>query len=212
MKKITTIFAIVFALLFISNSSVYAQAFQKGNINLDLGVGFGAYGTRVVYEAAGLEFSETDGAASTIVPIGFEYGISDRFGLGLQFGFVNYCIDNDSNEFTESVKSVDFALKFNFHLLNSDRNDLFLSLGLGGSAANWTFKNTTETYSGSGSYFSFSLVDRIFFNDNVGISFNLGYVGYNYSNMESSNNNPFLDGLKWSLKGVNLGTGLAVKF
>jgi len=199
----------------ITSSTVFGQAFEKGNINIDLGLGFGAYGTRVTYKDAnsGLEFSATDGAASTVIPLSFEYGISNKVGLGLQIGMSNYFIDKeDSNDVTESVKSVDFALKVNFHLLNADRNDLFIGMAIGGSSVNWAFENSSETYSGSGSYFSLSLTDRIFFSDNVGMLVNLGYTGYNYTNMKSSTDNPILDNLKWSVKGVNFGIGLAVKF
>ncbi|MGE0567371.1 MAG: hypothetical protein AB7O73_05435 [Bacteroidia bacterium] len=206
--------SILVVLLTISSFNLFSQAFEKGNINFDLGLGFGAYGTKVTYKDTknNLEFSQTDGAASTIIPLSFEYGISNKIGLGLQIGSSNYFIDKDSNEVTESVKSVDFALRVNFHLLQANRNDLFIALALGGSSVNWLFKNTTETYSGSGSYFNLSLVDRIFFGEHVGIMFNLGYTGYNYNDMKTSSGNVILDNLKWSVKGVNFGTGLAVKF
>lgn len=214
MKNITIKSVLIISLSVLSLNS-FSQAFEKGNINIDLGLGIGAYGTKVTYKDTknNFEVSKNDGAASFIVPLSFEYGISNKIGIGLQIGASNYFIDNkDSTNNTESVKSVDFALKFNFHLLNANRNDLFISLGLGGSSVNWNFINTSETYSGSGSYFTLSLVDRIFFTDNIGMFFNLGYAGYNYNNMKTSSGNPILDNLTWSVKGVNLGTGLAVKF
>ncbi len=161
-KLIATLFILP---VFVFTNHTYGQAFQKGNINIDLGLGFGAYGTKVTFKDSnsGLEFTETDGAVSTVIPLSFEYGISDRIGLGLQVGMSSYFIDNeDSTDVSESVKSVDFALKFNFHLLNADRNDLFVGLAIGGSSVNWTFKNSSETYSGSGTYFSLYLTDRIF--------------------------------------------------
>lgn len=197
------------------SNQLFSQAFEKGNINIDLGLGFGAFGTRATFKDANtkLEYSVTDGAASTIIPLAFEYGISNKIGLGLQIGTSNYFIDKkDSTNVSKSVRSVDFALKFNFHLLNANRNDLFISLGLGGSSINWEFENTSETYSGSGTYFTLGLTDRIFFTDNIGILFNLGYTGYNYNNVKTSSGNPILDNLTWSVKGINFGTGLAVKF
>ncbi|MBI2281938.1 MAG: hypothetical protein HYU68_14780 [Bacteroidetes bacterium] len=207
--------SILLVIISLSSTHLFSQAFEKGNINFDLGLGFGAYGTKVTYKDTknNFEVSKTDGAASTIIPLSFEYGLSNKIGLGLQIGSSNYFIENkDSNDVTESVKSIDFALRVNFHLLQAERNDLFIALALGGSSVNWTFKNTTETYSGSGAYFGLSLVDRIFFGEHVGIMFNLGYTGYNYNNMKTSSGNPILDNLTWSVKGVNFGTGLAVKF
>ena len=106
MKKIILL-SIALSSLLLMSQNTQAQAFQKGNINFDLGLGIGAYGTRVTIEVAGVEFSDTDGASSTVIPISFEYGITDKFGLGAQIGFSNYFIDQDSNEFTESVKAID---------------------------------------------------------------------------------------------------------
>lgn len=215
MKKLYSTLTIVLITLF-STSNTYAQAFQKGNANIDVGLGFGAYSTTTTFTfdflGTPVTLSDEDGAASTMVPISFEYGISNKVGLGVQLGFVNYFIDNeDSTETTESVKSVDFAIKVNYHFLDAEKNDLFVGLAIGGSSVNWK-DLSGEEFSGTGSYVSLYITDRIFFNDNVGILFNLGYTAYRYNGLESSLNNPFIDNFEWTLRGVNIGTGLALKF
>lgn len=204
--------------------NIKAQAHQKGTWNIDLGIGFGIYKTKTTYEFQILEkeyrYVEEDGAVSTMIPLSVEYGISNKFGLGLELGFNNYAVDDSTKDnngnmvlnVTESVKSKDFALFVNYHLLNSDKNDLFIGLSLGVSSINWTFDNTNYEYSGRGNLFKFYIKDRIFFSENIGILFNLGYTSYVYNDMESSDNNAILDDLKWDLSGVNLGTGLALKF
>jgi hypothetical protein len=214
MKKTIYSLLIILSFLMMNNNS-NAQAFQKGNMNMDIGLGFGAYGTTTTtftidFLGIPITVTDEDGAASFMVPITVEYGVSDRIGIGFQLGFANYFIDNeDSTETTESVRSVDFALKFNFHLLNSDKNDLFVGLGIGGSSVNWR-DLSGEEFTGTGSIFTLHITDRIFINDNVGILFNLGYTGYNYSKIESSNDLINWE-LKWTLKGINFGTGLALK-
>lgn len=221
MKNIAWITLFILLTVFGVNQTK-AQAFEKGNINLDLGIGFGGYKTTTEITTAEVTIlgftippttiKDEDGAASTIIPLTFEYGISDKIGLGVQLGFSNYFIDNeDSTETTESVRSVDFGLVVNYHLLNSDKNDLFIGIALGGSSVNWK-DLSGEEWTGSGSYFSLYIKDRIFFNDNIGIMFNLGYTGYRYSDLESSIDNPFIDKFEWTIRGVNFGTGLAVKF
>ena len=216
MKKYLSIFTTVIA-FFVLTIDSNAQAFQKGNANLDVGIGFGGYSTTATITAnvpffGNLTISNEDGAASVIAPITFEYGISNKVGLGVQLGFSNYFIDNeDSTETTESVKSVDFAILVNYHLLNSDKNDLFIGIALGGSSVNWK-DLSGEEWTGAGSYFSLYIKDRIFFNDNVGILFNLGYTGYRYSQLESSIDNPWITKFEWTVRGVNFGTGLALKF
>jgi hypothetical protein len=229
MKK-TLLFITAIAIGLLTSNNVVAQAFEKGNVNIDVGLGFGAYGTKTTFTTPEIDFgffvlppqtfTETDGAASTMIPIGFEYGISNKFGLGVELGFVNYFVDDSTENddgttslnLTKTVKSVDFMIFCNYHLLNADKNDLFIGLGIGGSNVVWNFKDSGYEYSGGGSIFKLYIKDRIFFSDNIGILFNLGYTGYVYNNMETSDNNPFLESLKWNVRGVNIGTGLAVKF
>src|SRR5690606_19657701 len=84
------------------SNQLFAQAFEKGNWNIDLGVGVGAYATTTTLTIpfpflGNISRTTNDGAVSTIVPIGVEYGVSNRFGIGLQLGFSNYFID-DSTE------------------------------------------------------------------------------------------------------------------
>jgi hypothetical protein len=220
MKKVIFIFTI-FLSFFIIINNVDAQAFQKGNKNFDLGVGLGIYKTTTSLTVSfpwfggttqSLTVVEEDGAASTIIPLTFEYGISNKFGIGAQLGVSNYFIDNeDSTETTESVKSIDFAILVNYHLLNSDKNDLFIGLSVGSSSVTW-LDLSGEGFSGSGSFVSLYIKDRVFFNDNVGILFNFGYTAYNYNQLESTVSNPFITEFKWQLGGVNIGTGLALKF
>ena len=222
MKKTIYSLLIILSFLMMNNNS-NAQAFQKGNMNMDIGLGIGIYKTTTTFSfdflGIPITLTDEDGAVSTMIPFTFEYGISNKFGLGVELGFVNYLVDDSTNNddgtttlnLTKSVKSVDFMILCNFHLLNSERNDLFIGLGFGGSRVNWNFKDTGDEYSGGGSLFKLYIKDRIFFNDNVGILFNFGYTGYFYGNMEATNNNPILENLKWDVRGVNFGTGLALK-
>jgi hypothetical protein len=232
MKKTTTI-CLTFIIILTFNNEVSAQAFQKGNINIDLGVGFGVYGTSNTWTTTLNGVSETttesDGAVSTVIPINFEYGVMDKLGIGADFRYSNYVVNNnDSNDRTESVRAMDFGLKFNFHLLNADKNDLFIGLGIGYSSINWKYQTDGVGFeagsaSGSGIYYSFGITDRIFFSDNIGMLVNLSYVGYKYSKINIDltsegeqflvdNNLNYSQKFDWSLNGVNIGIGLALKF
>ena len=97
--------------------------------------------------------------------------------------------------------------------------------GLGYSSLKWSFAGASAAFaasaSGSGTYFTLGIKDRIFFSDHVGILFNLGYTGYTINNIDyelTSAAQTFLGGsnasweLDWSAKGVSFGLGLAVKF
>ena len=238
MKKI--IFSVlVIALSSATTKSVKAQAFEKGNINIDLGVGFGIYGTKQTQNfklsIAGTTVLDqtndtTDGALSFIIPIAFEYGITDKIGLGVDFMYSNYAISDTDRVNTESVKAIDFGAKFNYHLLKANKNDLMIGFGIGYSNMTWKFvkQNTSnafesESAGGSGLYWTLGITDRIFFSDNIGMMFNVSYRGYSYSSIEyeltseaeqilSAADAELSNTLKFDMNGVNVGLGLALKF
>lgn len=235
MKKIPFCLAtIMLLILSITSIKTNAQAFQKGNWNIDVDLGLGIYATEttttIKANAFGFNFSDSntdkDGTASSIFRIGAEYGISNKFGIGLKVGVSNYFIDEEDKDTLKSVKSTDFAIHCNYHLLNSDKNDLFLTLGLGVINVNWEYQNNPGIFlksaKGSGGYFTLGIADRIFFSDHVGMLFSLNFPFMNInvdpelsdeaqSAFNSYNVNYELD-MKMNLKGVYLGTGLAFKF
>lgn len=225
----------MFMLLIVGSSTVMAQSFEKGSIHFDLGlVGIGVYGTSqtttTTSNFGGVTAEQTndttDGAASFIVPIRFEYGISNRIGLGADLTFNNYFIDDEDKKNTNSVKSFDFGVRFNYHLLNSDRNELILGVGLGISSIKFDLvanpQQIIKEYSGSGAYWSLGVTDRIFFTDHIGILFYLEYKGYNYNldteftpefeNLINSAGVKFSQEIDWTFNGANFGLGVALKF
>lgn len=128
------------------NSAVCAQAFKKGNTNLDIGLGFAAYQTTVsfTFDFLGEDFTfvEKDDAASFVLPISFEYGLSDKIGVGLELVSANYFVDDqDTTNVTDRVPSFDYSILLNYHLLDSEKHDLIPGLTLGGSNVNWEFED-----------------------------------------------------------------------
>lgn len=229
MKKIPFYLATTMLLILsITSIKTNAQAFQKGNWNIDVDLGLGIYATETTSKisAFGFNFSETDkdGTASSIFRIGAEYGISNKFGIGLKIGASNYFIAEEDRDTLKSVKSTDFAIHCNYHLLNADKNDLFLTLGLGVTSANWEYQTDPEIFiesvKGRGGYFTLGITDRIFFSDHVGMLFSLNFplmsIKAKPELVDSVNN--FLSGVDYTwtmdmkLRGVYLGTGLAFKF
>jgi hypothetical protein len=245
MKKIITIFTIVISMLMINNN-IKAQAFQKGTINVDIGIGFGIYGTSQTYTrqltatvdpAIGLPSNfldykdtgdTTDGAASTVVPISCEYGLSDKFGIGVDIIYNSYIINDSDRVHLESVKAYDFGPKFSYHPLNGDFYDLAIGLGVGYTTIGWnvTSTYTGESYKGSGYYINIDLKNKFWFSDHIGAYLNLGYKGNFYSKIDRDtsaeeaeleslsfvSNVTKKDEFTFSMNGANIGIGLALKF
>jgi len=184
---------ICLALTLLSSFNVNAQAFQKGTINSDLGIGLGIYGTSqtsttgLTVDLNGLPLvilpettrDTTDGAASKIIPISFEYGVSDKIGLGLDLTLSNYFIDKEDKEFLNSVKGFDFGLKGYYHIVSTDKYDLSVGVGLGMSKINWKFNRVVDLNSGfiteeseakgNGMYWNLEVKHKFFFSENVGV-------------------------------------------
>lgn len=231
MKKIN--YSLIIISLFTLNFNVKAQSFEKGSFHIDLGLSVGLYATSqtITQEVTFFGFTQsetfdtTDATASFIVPISLEYGISNKFGVGLDLTSNSHFIDEEDKDELNSVKSFDFGVRVNYHLLNSDKNDLMIGFGLGFSSINWDFNTASssllENYSGSGGYWTIGITDRIFFSNHIGILFNLSYKNYNYSNLDgdfSSEGQALVNSLgsfkqefDWKLNGVNVGFGLAFK-
>jgi len=247
MKKITTAFLTIVAILFLNNNNVSAQAFQKGTINIDLGIGFGLYGTSQTqtYElnatVGGVPLSQkstndtTDGALSTVVPISFEYGVTDKIGIGADFTYNNYFINDSDRVSLSSVKAFDYGLKGYYHPLNSDFYDLSVGLGFGLTSIKWTYEavaiapgisNTPEPSKGSGFYVNLDIKNKFWFSEHIGAYLNIGYKGNFYSSINRDTSaeeadlesNPFVsnvsikDEFTFTMHGANIGIGLAVKF
>lgn len=221
-------------MLNITSIKTHAQAFQKGNWNIDVDLGLGIYATKTTTtlktNVFGFDVNESetdnDGTASSIFRIGVEYGISNKFGIGLKVGASNYFIAEEDKDTLESVKSTDFAIHCNYHLLNADKNDLFITLGLGITNVNWEYKTAPGIFlksaKGTGGYFTLGVTDRIFFSDHIGVLFSLNFPFMKINvdpeladdvqeALDSYNVDYELD-MKMRLSGVYLGTGLAIKF
>jgi hypothetical protein len=241
MKKIILVFSVIS--LFVNVSNAQDKAFHKGTINVDLGIGFAVYGTKTHQEYDTKQWNGTsivdvrikkdtnDAAASTIIPICVEYGLTDWFGIGARFGHSKYVANADStnNNIKPSVRGLDADLLLNFHLVKGKHFDMPISLMVGYSNFRYKANNPNTAPIGSsdngdamakdnGLNFGIALVPRIYFGEHFGMFFNLGYMAYRYpsiifsnnsdSNLNDNNNELF----KLKGNGGTIGIGLIGKF
>lgn len=216
MKKITLI-VLVFCL---TGMTLKAQdkSFQKGNIIVDLGIGFAYYGTKLHNEYdqeywTGSSFATkriiedtTDAAASVIYPLSLEYGVTNWLGVGARFGFSNY-IEGTENDtingvaysYKPKVTSMDIGLLLNFHLIKTKRFDMPIELLVGYSKFKYLANNPNSNPAGSpdngnltgkdnGMNYGIAVVPRLYFGDHFGMFINAGYMGYAYRSVSFSNN------------------------
>jgi hypothetical protein len=242
MKKIILAISL-FSSLITASKAQDDKAFHKGTMNVDLGIGFSVYGTKsheeydaqvwngtsIVTER--IKKDKNDGAAATIIPVNFEYGITNWFGLGARFGYSKYIANGDStnNNIKPTVRGLDADLLLNFHLVKGKHFDMPLQLMFGYSNLKYKANNPNTAgvgqpdngdaiLKGGGLNYGIELVPRIYFGKHIGMFFNVGYMGYSYNNLIVSNNSDSNlndnDNHKFGLKGngFNIGLGIVGKF
>lgn len=231
MKKQFSILAL--SLFFVISAVAQDKAFQKGNFLIRVGGGFAAYKTKThnEYDAYGwtgsgfgkirVKKDTTDGAASLMIPVTLEYGITNWFGAGLRGAYSKYYANADStnNNTKPTVGSFDIGVMMNFHLIKTVHFDMPLTLLVGYSAFTYKANDPANSMAKDGGYnIGVGLNPRIYFGDHVGMFFDLNYVSYHYPSMQFSNSsNSDLNATnnqvyKLSGNGANVGLGLLVKF
>lgn len=125
---------LLFASLFLFAGSANAQYNQKGMVHLGLGLSLGAHATelesRFTLFGITVTDTETDGAATTSIPIQVGYSIGNRFSLGLLIEPGRYIPDSADSE-TQTNSFVNIAIEPRFYIVNADRIAWHASVQLG---------------------------------------------------------------------------------
>ena len=139
MKKITLIAA---ALL--SSLGLYAQAWGEGSKVVSVGYGAPNLGKSIlkIYE------NETGFDVSGFGPLHakFEYGVSEKIGLGLSFNMVNFgaswreeFLGFETYTYNVDVTGWSVLARMNLHFATGDKIDPYWGFGLGYRSTTWTF-------------------------------------------------------------------------
>lgn len=171
----------------------FSQSFEKGNFLISAGVGIGYYGTKSFIN--GEQQKNEDNTAGNInYPITVQYGVSDKFSLGIKIQPANWGDDPDDN-YEATNKSGMFALLGEYHIKNTGKSDLYTRLSVG--AITW---NQTKTAPGekqenkyTGINFRPSLGYRLYFGNTIGLYWDIAYSYYGMKLKEASFNGDDFD-------------------
>jgi hypothetical protein len=166
-----------------------------------------------------------------ILPISFEYGVSDKIGVGLDLAASHFLLYQEDKIKYSRARILDLGIKVNYHLRTGRQNDFLIGLGLGVSSLSWKFNDLISTATGVassdglGAYFNLGVSNRYFFKKHVGVLLNVGYSGYVYPKVKAESASvpsslkgkgvteyKFNSELNWKLNGIQMGGGLAFKF
>jgi len=187
MKK-THIILLILASSFISKG----QSYEKGNLLISAGVRIGYYSTKSYLE--GVHQKDDNNTAGNLnYPITAQYGISNKFSIGLRFQPASWG-DDPEDDFKTSNTSNMFALVGEYHLLKSNKSDLYAELSVG--TITWNQKhndgtlpfpqvkgNIVNKYKGIN--YRAGLGYRIYLGNTIGLFWNVTYSYYGMKLKES---------------------------
>jgi len=188
-----------------------SQSFEKNDKIIYAGVKISIYKVTNFNE----DDDDDDAALSYTIPVGFEYAVGKRIGVGAEIGICNYFTGEDSvTGITPEAKSFDVLLKGNFHWVTSSRVDLSSGIGLG--ISDFSFKSNDEfesEFKSTGPYIRISLVDfKVYFTKNIGMTAIIGIPLMNFNNGRITDKPGSDFNYPLSFVGLVIGTGLVVKF
>jgi outer membrane protein W len=155
----------------------------NGTIVVNAGYGFGNI-WKSLFKAVG-SFSGNKVTATGPIALGFEYGVAEKIGVGLQLGYGQVKSTAKSGSFTqsESLTSIQALVRANYHFGSSAKFDPYIGLGLGYGNFKYKYTDTdptadpVSTFSVPGAFgFSGALGARYFFSEKIGIYAEVGYV------------------------------------
>jgi len=191
--------------------SLLAQSFEKGNKIINSGIKISIYKVSNSDD----QNDDDDGAASYTIPLGFEYALSDRIGLGAEVGICNYFTGEDTITGTiAEANSFDLLINGNFHWVRGGRVDLYSGVGLGFSSFKYESNDSKESrFKSKGTYFRLSLMNaRFYVSKSFALSLHIGipYMNFNNGRIDDKLGSDYNYPLTFT--GVDIGTGFVFRF
>ena len=213
MNKKTLSVLTIASLLFVSiNIKAQEQeAFGKGKIVVTAGYGvpyLASLGNKALYKnneaSTGLTSNNYTVRSTGPILIKTEYGLLKKLGIGIVIGYSGYSsswnfVDGNTynpatgnyttNTYKETLKqtSITIGTHINYHIVTTEKFDMYVGLGLGYSAVTKTFSNndlnanpyyTYPVTTGIPVYFAVTYGVRYYFVPNVGIYAEVGWEKY----------------------------------
>lgn len=196
MKKLLLVVALGFMGMIAKAQDGDAAWGGQGAKVVNVGYGVGSIWKTLFKLTAGFTNSKTTAVGP--IAVGFEYGVSEKIGVGVQLGYgsvKNVSTDPGANSnggdliTTEELKSLQVFARGNYHFGQSEKFDPYLGLGLGYGNFKYTVTDNESdpNYQFSGGIsvpssfiYSGALGAKYYFTSNIGIYAEIGYVTGSY--------------------------------
>ncbi len=181
--------------LALSAFNVSAQAFDEGKSVVTLGYGFPNIITASI-RAAYNSTSHTNYSFKAFGPmfLRYEYGLSEKIGMGVVLGYSMASISYDYQDQTTTGATVNYTakiqwnsptagLRFNIHFATKEKLDPYFAVGAGwsGNTLTYTDNNPNQSKSNNTSmsftpiYFGLGVGLKYYFTENIGMYAEFGF-------------------------------------
>jgi opacity protein-like surface antigen len=203
MRKITITMCLMLACAFISSTfnRANAQAFEADKSYISVGYGYELFSIKRIFEYYEDE-ADFDITGYGPVLLKYEYGLSDKVGVGLALGYgganvswtgektesVNGEVVNRTYKYEYKQSKLTTVARLNWHLGDHDKIDPYIGLGLGFKTNRFKLSSDDKNFDDSeikfGGLFPMSMSAsfgcRFYFTDNIGAFIELG-MGHGFA-------------------------------
>jgi len=167
------------------SSRLQAQSFEEGQSSIQVGYGFGNF-IQAVFNAYEI-YDDYSFKATGPAFLKYEYGVTDKIGLGLNVAYASakvsyrdnsFLVGNGNDPYEQSIKwnTMSFLARMNFHFANSEKFDPYAGFGMGFRTASWSYEDNDPDYDNDVSTsnlfpfgFEMTIGARYYISDNFGI-------------------------------------------
>ncbi len=200
-------------------ASASAQVNAKGTLQFGLGLSFGAHATHfsneLSYLGLSIKNSDSDGAVTLTVPVDVQYGLSDRFSLGIYIEPGSY-MDSAG---THPNKLFLLGLSPRYYAVNKDRIALYCNADMGlGQLRISDLKNGINRFTDhyTGAHLRLGTGFQFYIGSVIGLHVGLKYAANKFKWRNRDPRDPLLDLVDYSAtlktSGVQFEIGLQAKF
>lgn len=205
---------ILSALLGLSTTWIFGQ-YEPGNLELNMGGGFGLYGGSSNDD----DQDTTSGpdAGSSLIELGFSYSVQENFAVGLNIERNGFLTDNDTVTEDNYGYSYNIRLSPAYRFVNKEKTCFYVRGLVGVSFFKYGNHYDNSWVKSTGLSYGLELGWQHHFTEKVGMYINSGWAGYSYAKLTDHNgdvlrNNQNTEDLYLRLNGVNTRLGLVVRF
>ncbi len=183
-----------------------AQSFERGDLIFSAGIDLGVYGTEGFNPLD--QIKNADDAVSRIIPLGFEFGLTNHLGIGFEVRPNSYASNKDSS----TAKNTDFSLMVNYHFLRSAFFNMQIGVKYGLSNFNYKNKIDQGEFNATGGHFQADLGANFFLGEHFGFNVHAAYNHLSYPGGKIEDVFGSKSDYELYLKGANIGAGILLKF